>query len=80
MFGDIINFHSTEGAKIQSIIEGRLAVLRLQLEDPAVDEREAQAKRGAIAELKQMLGGEFPVVKSPRYSFSQLQDTNRGVA
>ena len=69
-----MDFDSNVGAQLKKIIEGRLDELRRQLEDPTMSDRDTQATRGAIQELRRMLRPAPPQVTTPRYGgmdFSQ---------
>jgi hypothetical protein len=73
---DSINFNTPEGSKIKDMLEARLQELRVQNDDPGLSEREAQAKRGAIAEVKRLLAGPAKLVPLSSYSVSQRGGTN----
>jgi len=64
-----IDFNTNEGAKLGRALVERLDELRSRLEDVALSERDTQAARGAISEIKRMLNRPIVKVTSvPSYS------------
>lgn len=63
-----MNFDSVEGRRLKAIIEERLEEARVKLEDVNLSERDTQATRGSIRELRNLLRGSAHHVSAPRYS------------
>jgi hypothetical protein len=71
---DTINLQTDDGAKLKRLLSARLDELRNQLESPTMGDRETQATRGAIAEIKRLLSVAPPHVAPLRYSGHQPRE------
>ena len=65
---DAIDYATPAGQQIKARLEDRLGQLRAKLEDQNLAERETQAVRGAIGEIKSLLRGPATPVFTPGYS------------
>lgn len=63
-----IDFETPSGQQVKAFLTERLEELRNQVESTGLGERETQATRGAIQEVRRLLNASPPVVNGPRYS------------
>lgn len=72
---DSINFDTPEGEKLKQRLMDRLQELRERNDDVTLGDRETQANRGAIQEIKKLLQPAAKVVKVQSYYDQQRGDT-----
>ncbi|MEY4931697.1 MAG: hypothetical protein RLZZ403_17 [Pseudomonadota bacterium] len=63
-----IDFDTVPGQAMKALLEGRIEELRAKLEDVSLTERDTQAVRGALTELRTLLRPTPQHVPSLRYS------------
>lgn len=63
-----IDFETQTGQQVKVFLLERLEELRNQIESPSLNERDTQAARGALGEIRRLLNASPPVVQGPRYS------------
>jgi hypothetical protein len=64
----VIDFETLAGQALKRQLEARVEELRAKLEDVALSERDTQATRGALAEIRKLLRPAPQHVATPRYS------------
>jgi hypothetical protein len=64
----VIDFESVPGQALKQLLEVRVEELRTKLEDVSLTERDTQAVRGALVELRSLLRPAPQQVTSLRYS------------
>ena len=64
----VIDFDTLAGQVLKRQLEDRVEQLRDKLEDVSLSERDTQATRGALAEIRSLLRPAPQHVTSPRYS------------
>jgi len=77
---DVIDFRTQEGQSIKEHIETRIDELVRGLEDVSLSDRDTQAHRGGIRELRRLLNKRPQMVEGMRYSGMDFTKPRGGAA